>query len=212
MVMIRGINLELHQNEDFSNAIRRDRDFYEADILDYLADYHRDQKTILDIGANIGNHSVYFANFLNYTSIMAFEPIKANFELLKQNMAPYGNTSLIQMAVSATTHRDFRMFENHGNMGNGRADMDGNIFVNATSIDRLYLTDVTLMKIDVENHEPAVIEGAADTLYRCHPLIEDWDRKYDKLLKDYVLEKAWDHHRTYLYRWEYYARVYGGGL
>jgi FkbM family methyltransferase len=214
MAVIRGVNLELHpQGEALSDHIRRENDFFEAEILDYLAEYHRKQKTIVDIGANIGNHSVYFANFLEYENILCFEPIPANFDLLRKNMAPYPNVGLAEMAVSDMTH-SISMRENRGNMGASSVHIEGEIRVLSTSLDRIGLQDVTLMKIDVEGHEPQVLDGAMETMYRCHPLIliEDWENKYDGLLKDYVIEKAWFHHHTFLYRWEHYARVYSGGI
>lgn len=200
---IRGIEIELHPNEDLSNHIRREQDFFEAEILDYLVDYHKNQETILDVGANIGNHSIFFANFLNYDQIICFEPILANYKLLKQNMASYNNIGLIQMAASEATNLDLRMFENYGNMGASYVHPNGDISVTAVSIDKMNFQNVSLIKIDVEGHEPAVLDGAQDTIYRNHPLIliEDWERKYDKLLTGYILEKGWPEHQTFLYRW-----------
>lgn len=199
---IRGIEIELHPNEDFSNHIRRETDFFESEILDFLQDYHHHQDIILDIGANIGNHSVFFANFLSYTSIICFEPILANFELLKRNMAPYENIGLVNSALGDFTG-ELHMSPNFDNMGAGHVDTNGDIIVKTTSLDRLHIDNVSLMKIDVEEHEPEVLMGAKETIFRCHPLIliEDWHDSYAALLPDYELEKGWPHHQTFLYKW-----------
>lgn len=206
-MLIRGIEFQLHENEDLSNHIRRELDFFEREILEYISFYHSTHKTILDIGANIGNHSIYFANFLTYETIICIEPVPENYELLKINMAPYKNIGLVNAAASATTHENLAMSINRSNMGASEVHLEGELKVKAISIDKMALHGVTLMKIDVEGHEPAVISGAVDTIYRSHPLIliEDWGRKYDVLLAqfDYELEKGWPEHQTFLYRWKY---------
>lgn len=200
---IRGIEMNLHHDEDLSNHIRRENDFFEADILDYLKDYHPVQETILDIGANIGNHAVYFANFLKYSQLICFEPLPENFKVLISNLTgKYKNFEVYQYAASDKSGT-LKMAPNTSNMGASRVDKNGSVEVRAITIDRMNFQNVTLMKIDVENYEPFVLEGAKDTIFRCHPLIliEDWDKKYTKLLPDYEIEKAWDEHKTYLYKW-----------
>jgi FkbM family methyltransferase len=200
---IRGVELELHHDEALSNHIRRTQDFFETDILDFLRDNFPVHGTILDVGANIGNHSVYFANFLTYGSIIAFEPVPENFDLLKRNLRPYNNIGLVEYAVSNVT-QTVEIARNRENMGAGEVrPTGGDLEVQAISIDSIGLQAVTLIKIDVEWHEPQVLEGAQDTIYICRPLIliEDANKQYAKLLPDYDLIKAWEHHKTYLYQW-----------
>ncbi len=203
-MLIRGIEIALHENEDLSNHIRLTGDFFEAEILDYLQDHHKIQKVVLDIGANIGNHTTYFANFLDCGVIMAFEPVPENFELLTRNTRLNMNVICYNTAVSVSSQDNFGMFVNHGNMGASQAHLDGDLRVNSLAIDDLNLDNVSLIKIDVEEHEPAVIAGAEETIQRCRPLIliEDWHREYARLLPDYEIERAWPGHQTFLYRWK----------
>ena len=61
---------------------------------------------------------------------------------------------------------------------------------------------ITLLKIDVEWHEPQVLKGAERVLREDKPLvlIEDTDRQYEKLFpENYKLLYEWKHHNTYLY-------------
>lgn len=192
-IRLRDIPFFLHDDEYLSNAIVSKKDFLESDILDYMRDNHRSHNTILDIGANIGNHSVYFANFLNYGSIMAFEPDGFNYGYLAINMAPYKNIGLAKMAVSDHTgivkfQRDF-----------------GEDAVACMSIDKTGLTAVTLMKIDAEWHEPEILDGATDTIIRCRPLIliEDVNVEHHRILAPlgYKIERAWVEQSTYLWKW-----------
>jgi len=201
-LQIRGLNLFVYNNESVSNHLRQKKDFFESTTLDYLRDRHKIQKVIIDAGANIGNHSVYFANFLKYQKIICFEPVPDNFALLTKNLAPYPNIKLYEVALS---HQAIKlgMYCNLRNMGSAKIYRGGKLKVNAITLDSLNLKNVTLMKIDVEGHEPLLLEGAKDTINRCHPLIliEDWNHTYQKLLPHYVLEKGWPEHQTYLYRY-----------
>jgi FkbM family methyltransferase len=195
--------MELHHDEALSDHIRATGDFFEAEILDYIRDKYPDHRTIVDIGANIGNHSVYFANFLKYEAILAFEPLAENFELLKRNLVKYEGIGAVQNAVGNYTGVA-HMTKNISNMGAGEIQENGEIPVPIIALDRIGLQDVTLMKIDVEWYEPQVLEGAQDTIFKCKPLIliEDANNAYGPLLPDYELIKAWPHHKTYLYGWK----------
>lgn len=200
---IRGIEIFLHEKEQLSNHIRREKDFFEANILDYIREKYPEQRTIVDAGANIGNHLLYFANFFKYGSIVAFEPLPDNFSILKLN-SNYPNIKLFPQALS-NKKEILKMSPNRINMGASKVNWDGTgtLEVEAVTIDSLNLTDVSLLKIDVEDSEARVIEGARETINRCHPLIllEDKNGLYGKMLSGYTLEKAWPNQYTYLYRY-----------
>ena len=85
VVTVRGIPLTVYQTEAVSEVIRQTGDFYEAAILDELREMFPTQRTIVDVGANIGNHSAYWSAFVPHTAIHAFEPVPNNYELLIKN-------------------------------------------------------------------------------------------------------------------------------
>ena len=68
-----------------SEVIRQTGDFYEAAILDELREMYPEQRTIVDVGANIGNHAAYWQAFVPHTLLHCFEPIPDNYELLLLN-------------------------------------------------------------------------------------------------------------------------------
>jgi FkbM family methyltransferase len=201
---IRGIEVALHEDEMLSNHIRETRDFFEADILDYIKEHYPQQKTIVDVGANIGNHSIYFANFLKYEAILCFEPVPENFDLLVKNMTRYSGIGMTGYALSNKAGT-LRMRPNRENMGASQVDENGSLETQCYPLDWFSLQDVTLLKIDVEWHEPEVLSGAQDTIWRSHPLIliEDIENRYGHLLPDYTLEAGWPQHSTYLYKWRH---------
>ncbi len=56
-------------------------------------------EVIIDAGANIGLASIYFANKYPKAKIIAIEPEKGNFAILKKNVSPYSNIFLIQAVL-----------------------------------------------------------------------------------------------------------------
>lgn len=200
-------NLWVHdEGEQLSDAIVEAGDYFEKEILEYLSDQYPQQEIILDIGANIGNHTVYFSQYLENIAVIAFEPIRENFALLRRNTHPYPNIVIRNEAVGAT-RGTVGMVLNRSNMGACEVsdDKDGVEYRKVPQVrvdDLLLMPRVSLMKIDVEWYEPEVLKGAKDILETDKPLIliEDADGVYADLLPpDYELLQAWLNHKTYLF-------------
>lgn len=196
----------LHPPGDFvSDEIRRTGVPFEAVILDELVRRVTRPGVIVDVGAHIGNHTVFFAEYLPHTAIHAFEPWADNRELLERNVARFPEVQVHPLALS-DRRRQFPMMAD-ANLGHVRAaehPADVQQTPQAVPLDELELTDVTLLKIDVEGHEPQVLAGAALTIARSRPLIliEDWTRgTYVGLpeLLPYRQAVEWPEHQTFLY-------------
>lgn len=205
-MLVRGVELALHPpGEALSDHIRRENDFFEAELLDFIIDRFPVQRTVIDVGANIGNHTVFFATFLQfYDTIVAFEPVPDNFNLLAQNINGYNGVKAFNYALSDKTRR-VKMHVNPQNMGASQITDTGELEIDAYSLDRLYFKNVSLLKIDAEEYEPQILDGAQDTIVRCKPLIiiEDWYEKYKELLPDkYECIKAWEVGKTFVYEWK----------
>lgn len=204
---LRGIPFYTHDNEDLSNAIRRNGDFWEADILDYLRDNYPNQSTIVDAGANIGNHTLYFATFFNYDKIVAFEPCGQNFSLLTINLSHYDPSKILLYPQGLSDKAEWTtLVTNCSNLGANEIHPDAQgerVYVDTLDQYSKWFGPVTLLKIDVEWWEPKVLMGAQKTLERDHPLIliEDTRQEYGKLLPQYELVQSWEHHNTFLYKW-----------
>lgn len=197
---IRGEPLWVHDNEDLSNHIKRENDFYEAEILDYIKNNFNDHKVIVDIGANIGNHTVYFSRYLRHSYIYAFEPNPSNLDILLKNIEGLPDVLPVPWALSDKTET-IHMSQHLTNWGVSKVDPLGPIEAYAVPLDSLWLDNVSLMKIDVESYEPNVLRGAAETIRRCNPiiLIEDYYNEYGPLLPNHQAVKGWEINKTYLY-------------
>jgi FkbM family methyltransferase len=56
-------------------------------------------RTIIDVGANVGYASVFFARQFPTARIVAIEPQEANFALLQRNTAAYPNVTAVRAAL-----------------------------------------------------------------------------------------------------------------
>ena len=180
----KDICLNLHNfNEIVSNNIRQTRNFFEIEFLKYIKDNYPNQHGIIDIGANIGNHSLFFLEFLNCDNLYAFEPHPDNLSILKLNLSKYKNKSLIyDIALSnkdglmplynseINNYGGFSLFSyNDPTVGNTSFLVKPDITVKP--LDSFNLTNISMIKIDVENYENEVLDGARNTIQLNRPII-----------------------------------------
>lgn len=115
-----------------------------------------DPKLILDIGANVGCASVWFANRYPNAKIIAVEPDASNVAVLRQNVAPYPSVRVIEGAVwyeSATMAIDDQGDKSGIQVHAG----DGG--VRGMTIDEIAGTDrIDILKLDVEGAEKELFE------------------------------------------------------
>jgi FkbM family methyltransferase len=136
--------------------------------------------TALDIGANIGNHSIFLSKFFN--QVYSFEPNPITYDVLLLNSkyaAPKKN--IIPYNIGLSNNDDKLPFKiNPANIGGSRIvslDVDKkyiNIFIQvkkADEINSLQKKNVSLIKIDVEGHEIDVLKGAENIIKLNKPVI-----------------------------------------
>ncbi|MCL1902565.1 MAG: hypothetical protein FWG18_02985, partial [Alphaproteobacteria bacterium] len=77
-----GIRMHVPQYPwDYIQEIIVDSDnFFELDILEKCAEWIPPNAVILDLGANIGNHSIYWASIGGAKRVHAFEPLRPSYE------------------------------------------------------------------------------------------------------------------------------------
>src|SRR5512146_803940 len=94
---IRGLGREfkflLNSEVDHIQNIIRTGQFYELEELEMIAEFAGAPKRILDVGANIGNHSIYFAHRFNPLRTVPVEPNPLIVPLLRGNLGLNWHTS-----------------------------------------------------------------------------------------------------------------------
>jgi len=187
-----------HYSRGTIRTVKRDGLFFKLDISDYQeyliyfnldADSSKgvikylptDKGLILDIGANIGQTSLWMANELKMAGveIIAIEPFPSTFQKLLyninlnhfKNITPiniaFGNSdSKLQMEGSSSNSGAFRV--------NTSSKSENFVEVYQSTIDNYFNTDkrtITFIKIDVEGFEYNVIKGAENTIKKYYPIM-----------------------------------------
>ncbi len=153
--------------------------FYEVSLLEYAASLISGRDgLVLDVGANIGNHSVYLGTFAT-DHLISVEPNPVVLPALRANLAANGvDATLVEKGLGAEAGRA-SVVENAQYPDNyGMAELaTGSGTIEIVTLDSVVAdwreanTDVpaTLIKIDVEGMEMEVLRGATETLARDRP-------------------------------------------
>jgi FkbM family methyltransferase len=133
---------------------------------------------VVDVGANIGTHTVFFAKAVGEKgTVVAFEPQRLVYQTLCGNVALNGLTNVNCFMTAVGDRRAQAIFPTLDpratlNFGAVRAASGGpGEVVDVVPIDELGLDRCALIKVDVEGMEAAVIAGARETIARCRPAL-----------------------------------------
>lgn len=143
-----------------------------------LAQLVRPGMTVVEVGANIGAHTLQLARGCAPGPLYAFEPQQRVFQILCANLAlnAIGNVIAYPEACGAAEGRavvppiDYDAAANFGGVSLTEGDAPG-LPVRVVSLDSLELAACHLIKIDAEGYEPQVLRGAAATIARHRPAI-----------------------------------------
>jgi FkbM family methyltransferase len=116
--------------------------------------------TALDIGANIGQSAKVLAQVAQ--QVVCYEPHPATFIKLQQNTKTLKNVTLVNAAVSNATTTAYIT-----NNKNSCLNKLTSVSANATQINcvsDLQHQNVSIIKIDVEGHEPSVLQALHNIL------------------------------------------------
>jgi FkbM family methyltransferase len=149
--------------------------FYEENELDDVAPYFRVGGTFVDIGANTGQHSIYFAKLLQAKAIL-FEPVPETCKILRENIRLNGledrcDLSLLGLGLSDRASR-VSIAMNTASLGEASIYDSASGSLTAVSGDEA-LKDkrVDFVKIDVEGLEMRVLKGLTETIEKGRPTI-----------------------------------------
>ena len=158
--------------------------------------------TLINIGAHIGSTAIPAIKKNNFKNLIAFEPTKRNFRLLKANIFLNEIDDRVQAYNLAISNKKANL-----HLGTTKGNTDGNrILRNKQKNTEIVKSDIldnytynlnknnSLIFIDAEGHEPNIFLGAKKTIKKKIPIVfefypslldKSWIKNYDLVFKNY---------------------------
>jgi FkbM family methyltransferase len=173
--------------EDSVQLYHQAGQFYEWEELNMLRRHVEPGVSVLDVGANIGNHTVFFEKILGASKVIPIEPISRAIDLLRLNVSlnrlMRTDLGYLGVAFGAATGMGTAYVADPVNLGGATVlpQATGDIPIEPGDW-VIQGHDFGLIKIDVEGDEMEVLEGLSETIGRCKPVlfIEVWDKNHER--------------------------------
>ena len=160
--------------------------YYEPALTKLCSEHIQPEGDVLDIGANIGFHSVFFAKTVTTGRVLAIEPTSHAHRRLVRNLelnnvsnkvdVHHGAVSDLAGTASIKVIQGREEFSTLGKMAHqavqGETWMEE--LISCDTVDALvlrYNIKPRFIKLDVEGFEHRVLQGATDTLKQYRPII-----------------------------------------
>lgn len=160
--------------------------FYEIEELEYIRTLLPPKSTVADVGANVGNHSLFFSQVCRADCVIPFEVNEEAIALLRRNVAINRAEAIDLSHVGCAIGKDSGFVSLKAkwtahNLGSATfmpsPDVTG---YRMEALDKLLDgRDIDFIKIDVEGMEFDVLEGALETIRRSRPILFVEVRKHD---------------------------------
>jgi len=161
---------------------------WEGHLQNLMHPYLRSGSVVLDIGAHIGTSAIDCAKHVGCEgSVIAFEPNPKIYQELLQNIRLNHIQNIIALPIAIGAKQELgNMYTPHeNNEGNSLFCPSRHGAISSIPLDLLELTNISLIKIDVEGYEKKVISGAINTILRERPVIfiEIWEEHREEILR-----------------------------
>ncbi len=166
-------DLDLGETIDLSIYLRQ----YEPEVTAAIHRYTRPGATVIDVGANIGAHTLLFAKLAGKEGrVIAFEPTDYAFAKLARNIALNDLPQIEAVKLALADHREgpHRVnFRSSWPTDGKRKDGESTVAFERLDAwcEEHRVGRVDLMKIDIDGHEFPFIGGAQGTIMRHMPVM-----------------------------------------
>ncbi len=169
---------------------------------------------VIEVGSNIGSHTLALAKFVKKGVVFAFEPQNIIFQNLCANISLNSimNCFCYQNAVSDKGNEqlfqpniDYSLPNNFGGISLSNKKNDFSLPVNVVTLDDKFnnLASLKILKLDVEGMELNVLKGGYELIKRTKPFIYCENDRLDKSqeLIEFIFSLGYRifWHRTFLY-------------
>ena len=149
--------------------------FFEAFELEELRKRIEPGARVVDVGANTGNHTIFFAGPMKAAMVTPLEPLPGAGAVLRRTVERNGlkNVDLSRLGTGIADHagRARLVSSERGGLGATSLvpDPAGDIVID--TLDAVIAEPIDVLKIDVEGMEMSVLAGAEGVIERSKPLI-----------------------------------------
>lgn len=193
--------------DDFiSFNILKHKTFYDLADLNKIKKYIGPGSVVIDAGANIGNHTIFFARICKAAKVFSFEPQPQIFSILQENIGlndmedvvfPYCVALGDHNTRAAINYRDDHAVSkkltqvNHGGVYL-KEDETGNFEVR--TLDSLLLDQINrldFIKMDIQGFEEKAVKGAKSLIAKFKPIIQlecATHREYEEVILPLMTE------------------------
>jgi FkbM family methyltransferase len=162
-------------NDSIKNTLRAGQPWEWLNKL-IIEAYTKPGTIALDIGAHIGTHTLTMSECVGPQGmVLAFEPNKKIYRELCLNLSINNCTNVRPIRCAIGKERGtIQIVVSHPQNEGGCyviKESGGSNTASMIRLDDLQLSNVSFIKIDVENMEGDVLDGAVNTIKRCRPVI-----------------------------------------
>lgn len=146
---------------------------YERDLLRTLAPFVWPSHVVVDVGANIGNHALYFA-VARGAFVHAFEPNPESRRYLKESVEASRIRHVMIHSEALSDESGSATLVASEDLGMCRVNTDRAGDVTVRRLDQFMFAPemrIAVLKIDVEGGEARVLGGASRTIREHRPLV-----------------------------------------
>ena len=167
-----------YDNDQFIGASLQYYGEYTSLEVDYVSSYLKDDDIVIDVGANIGTHTLAYSKLVPKGQVISFEPNKRNYDLLIKNVAINNRDNVHAflgglgdyVGLDRVTDYDPSVKGNYGTLVTGKGE---NVcFINKLDNVCNFNRAVKLLKIDVEGNEGKVLRGGCNFILNHKPVIQ----------------------------------------
>ena len=175
---------------------------HDQNMLPLLKEFIKNGDVVLDIGAFIGDHTIYYSKLVGDNgSVIAFEPNRDSFFCLEHNLKAYKNVELINSAIGKE-YGFVRTVDVLGNIGMNFLIPDNLGGIVIYSLNQMEIDRIDFIKIDVEGFELDVLIGGKETINKFKPImvieINDATLSRQGISRNDIF--AWLQENNYIYR------------
>lgn len=172
-----------YSEDSIFSEILGKHEYFEESVLQSWISILKKAECVIDIGANLGNHSVFWAKYTDAKRIWAIEPYEENYKLLEENISE-NELKQIKAVRCAIGDRNAKMYLKNevgktclGNAAysyeNTTENEKNSESVPGFSLDMFlqkYAVDkIDFLKIDAEGMTLEILEGARNCLENFKP-------------------------------------------